>query len=78
VSNPLPLGTVVPPYGRIGATGVLDGERYYWFAKGTDVAMMPASVIEPLARPSVPTPESPAKEPEYPWDGFGEKPREGA
>lgn len=44
----IPLGTVVEPYGRVGAVGTIEGERYYWFVDDEDcVAMMPAFVIEP-------------------------------
>ena len=44
---PLPLGTKVPPYGYVAAVMFIGGERYYSLVKGTDVALMPWSVIEP-------------------------------
>jgi hypothetical protein len=47
-SEPLPLGTVVKPYGKIGAVMFTGGERYYMLtSKDGDVAMMPWFVIEP-------------------------------
>lgn len=49
MTEPLPLGTVVNPWGPIRAVGVTDGERYYWFSKGRgDVSMMPARLVEPM------------------------------
>jgi hypothetical protein len=42
----VPIGTVVKPYGKISAIANLDGERYYFFTNGEDVAMMPAMCIE--------------------------------
>ncbi len=48
--NIIPLGTYIKPYGEIGMVGSISGERYYWFVDKKDdaVAMMPASVIEPM------------------------------
>ena len=49
---PLPIGTIVKPYGTIEAIGLLGCERYYWMVdKRGDVAMMPASVIETMLAP---------------------------
>jgi hypothetical protein len=43
---------VVKPYGKIGAVGLLQGERYYWLIdKHGTVSMMPADVIEPRSPP---------------------------
>lgn len=33
-------------YGRVGAVGIISGERYYWLVKRGVVSMMPAAVIE--------------------------------
>ena len=43
---PIPLGTIVEPYGKVAQVGWV-GERYYWLIdeEGT-IAMMPADVIE--------------------------------
>lgn len=48
----LPLGTLVEPYGKIAGVGFICGERYYFFEhrNGNDIAFMPATVIEPMAR----------------------------
>lgn len=44
---PLAIGTEVKPYGRIGAVGIRDGERYYVLVdKHGDVALMPGSILE--------------------------------
>ena len=43
---PLALGTVVKPYGKVAAVGIIDGERYYWIVGQGVSAMMPASEIE--------------------------------
>lgn len=45
-SMPLALGTIVEPYGEIGAVMVTGGERYYLIKDGFGVALMPADVIE--------------------------------
>lgn len=43
----LAIGTVVKPYGKIAAVGILSGERYYWLIdKQKTVSMMPADEIE--------------------------------
>jgi hypothetical protein len=47
--EPLPLGTVVKPWGKIGAILLTAGERYYLLHKGKDVAMMPAGEVERVA-----------------------------
>lgn len=45
--KPLMLGTEVKPYGKIGAIGSIQGERYYWFENDDgSVAMMPATIVE--------------------------------
>lgn len=49
---PLPLGTMVPDYGRIDVVGWTGGERYYWLTGPNGVAMVPAFIIEPLVRSS--------------------------
>ena len=51
LERPLRMGTVIPGYGKIGAVGFTGGERYYWLLKrnGRDVAIMPWSIVEPLA-----------------------------
>lgn len=46
-TRPIPLGTVVKPWGRIDAIGILSGERYYWLTKRGAVSMLPAILIEP-------------------------------
>ena len=47
MSDILPLGTKVPPYGTIQMIGMLAEERYYWMvSEDGAVSMMPASVIE--------------------------------
>lgn len=44
---PLALGTVVKPYGKIGAVMFTGGERYYMLTNGNgDTALMPWFVIE--------------------------------
>ena len=43
---PLALGTVVPPYGKIGAILLTGGERYYLLSEGRSVAMIPDFIIE--------------------------------
>lgn len=47
MSEPIPIGTVVNPYGQITAVMLTGGERYYFLLKGGGVSLMPASVIEP-------------------------------
>ena len=49
------MRTRIPGYGRIAAVGITGGERYYWLVKanGFDVAVMPWSVVEPLADSSL-------------------------
>lgn len=52
MSAPLAIGTKTP-WGRIAAVGFLSGpppERYYWTVKRGEVAMMPASTVEPIVR----------------------------
>jgi hypothetical protein len=49
-SDIVPIGTKVKPYGRIDAVGFIRGERYYWLSEGNSIAMMPAELIEPMAR----------------------------
>ena len=45
------LGTVVQPYGKIGAVLFLSGERYYHLIdEHGNVAMMPAQMIEQMYR----------------------------
>lgn len=42
----IPLGTQIPPYGKVVAVGWV-GERYYWMVDNKGViSMMPASMIE--------------------------------
>lgn len=43
---PLSIGTVVKPYGKIGAVMFTGGERYYMMSDGRDVALMPWFVVE--------------------------------
>lgn len=43
---PLPLGTVVKPWGRIDMIGITGGERYYWLVDGNIVSMIPATMVE--------------------------------
>ena len=58
-TTPLPLGSHIPGYGVIGAVGYTGDERYYWMCKSNSVAMIPASIIEPLVRTSSKTPDAP-------------------
>lgn len=44
---PIPLGTVIKPYGKVAAVGWV-GERYYWLVKEGCVSMIPAAVLEPM------------------------------
>lgn len=44
---PLPLGTVVKPYGKLGAILLTGGERYYLFSKERCVSMIPAFMVDP-------------------------------
>jgi len=44
----IPMDAELKPYGKVGMIGSLSGERYYWFVDGNAVAMMPASVVEPM------------------------------
>lgn len=40
------MGETHPIYGRVVMMGITGGERYYWwFEKGRDIAMMPASMF---------------------------------
>lgn len=49
--EPLMLGTVVKPWGKIGAVLLTDGERYYHLIdKHGMVSMMPADVVEAAAK----------------------------
>lgn len=48
---PLPIGTIVKPFGRISAVGWI-GERYYWFVKDGDVSMIPADMVEASPSPA--------------------------
>ena len=48
-SAPLDIGTWVKPWGEIVMVGCLHGERYYWFAWGGGVSMLPADVVEDRA-----------------------------
>jgi hypothetical protein len=46
ISKPLPLGTQTQ-WGKIGAVGYIQGERYYWMIdEDGSVSMMPAFVVE--------------------------------
>lgn len=46
---PLLIDTPVPGYGKVSAVGFTLGERYYWITdRAGSVAMLPASVVEPL------------------------------
>ena len=45
MSLPIALGTHIEPYGTIEAIAWL-GERYYFFADGKYVAMIPAFMVE--------------------------------
>lgn len=46
---PLRIGTVVEPYGKIGAILFLSGERYYHLIDDDGcVSMMPAEMIEAM------------------------------
>lgn len=47
---PMPLGTYVHPYGKVGAVAFLGGERYYFLSEGNGVSMIPAFMLEPMAR----------------------------
>lgn len=40
------LGTIVKPWGKVKAVGVIEGERYYWLTLGNLVSMIPANVVE--------------------------------
>ena len=61
VSEPLELGTVVNPYGKIVAVAWITGERYYFLiAKNKSVAMMPACSLEPSASAQGEQPEKKA------------------
>lgn len=61
MSDPLPLGTKVPPYGTVQAVQWMSGERYYFLVnKRGDVAMLPACCVEPEAT------KNPAKKPAKP------------
>ena len=44
--QPLPLGKVVKPWGKIGAILLTGGERYYLMSKGRCVSMIPAFMVE--------------------------------
>ena len=60
---PIPIGTRTA-FGSIQAVGLTLGERYYWLVKGKDVAMVPASTLEPMYLESLQArraPEPPAK-----------------
>jgi len=49
LNHPLQLGTLIKPYGKIAAVGMLKGERYYWLCDTWGVvSMMPASLIEKM------------------------------
>jgi len=51
-SRHLSLGTKIANMGKIGAVGIIEGERYYWLVGlGGVVSMMPACVVEALAHP---------------------------
>jgi len=41
----IPLGTETP-YGKVIAVGIINGERYYWFAEGLNLSMLPAVIVE--------------------------------
>lgn len=50
-SPPIPLGTIVKPWGKVAAVSFRDGERYYMLVnKQKDVALMPASTVEAAAK----------------------------
>lgn len=46
----LRLGDRVENYGTVAAIGFTGGERYYWFVDGYVVSMMPAALVEAMAR----------------------------
>jgi hypothetical protein len=46
MSEIIPIGTRIDPWGEIVAIGLTGGERYYWLDDGDSVAMIPAAIIE--------------------------------
>ena len=44
--EPLPLGFIVEPWGKVCAVGCRDGERYYMLLDEDDIMLMPADVVE--------------------------------
>lgn len=53
MSQIVPLGTAIPPLGRIEAIASISGERYYFLIdKQGNVSMLPADVIEQSNRRS--------------------------
>jgi hypothetical protein len=54
LNTPLQLGRKVKGYGKVAAVGTINGERYYWLVDCREgmgaVAMLPASVLEPMMR----------------------------
>lgn len=48
MTEPLPLGLELPPYGKVSAVSCRGGERYYMLVSndGRDVALMPGSDME--------------------------------
>jgi hypothetical protein len=42
----VPLGSIVQPWGEVGAVGCITGERYYWMVSWRGVSMIPAYVVE--------------------------------
>lgn len=51
MSNIIPIGTIVKPWGKVVAIGFTKGERYYWFVDDNCVSMIPAFMVEaPVAQ----------------------------
>lgn len=50
MNAPIPLGTIVKPYGEVVAIGYL-GERYYWMERDGVISMICGDVVERMCEP---------------------------
>ena len=46
MNAPIPLGTMIKEYGKVGAVACIQGERYYFMVRGNLVSMIPAFMLE--------------------------------
>lgn len=44
----IPLGATLDPYGKCTAVRDIKSEKYYYFETEHSIAMLPASVVEPM------------------------------